>query len=153
MQSADVYLGAPVGPWTGPVPVADRDSAAFWDGLRRHRLLILRCVSCRYWLHPPQASCHRCFGMRLEPEEVSGRGTVYSYTLAQREFAPGVKPPYVAALVELEEQEGLRLVTNIVNIRAADVRIGLPVQVLFWDLDDADVTLALFEPRRPDGGR
>ena len=83
--------------------------------------------------------------MGLSPEEVSGRGVVYSYTLANREFAPGVKPPYAAALVDLDEQEGLRLVTNIVNVRVGDVRVGMPVRVLFHDIGDG-ATLAFFEP-------
>ncbi len=127
------------------MPVPDIDSAPFWDGLRRHRLVILRCAECRHWVHPPQASCPRCLSMTLSPEEVSGRAVVYSYTLANREFAPGVKPPYAAALVDLEEQEALRLVTNLVNVRVGDVRVGMPVRVLFHDITDG-ATLAFFEP-------
>jgi uncharacterized OB-fold protein len=84
----------------------------------------------------------------LTAEPVSGRGTVYSFTVANREFAPGIKPPYVVALVDLEEQESLRVVTNLVNVAAGDVRIGMGVRVLFCDLelDDEDATLAFFEP-------
>lgn len=147
MPSVDpqTFLAPPSGPWTGPVPVPDIDSTAFWDGLRRHQLTILRCADCRHWVHPPQASCPGCLGMGVVPEAVSGRGVVYSFTIANREFAPGVKPPYVAALVDLEEQEALRLVTNLVNVRIEDVRIGMPVQVLFHDIGP-QATLALFEP-------
>lgn len=145
MLSADTYLEPPAPPWTGPVPVPDLDSAPFWEGLRQHRLLILRCEGCRYWVHPPQASCPQCLGVRLSAEEVSGRGVVYSFTIANREFAPGVKPPYVAALVDLEEQEALRLVTNIVNVRVGDVAVGMPVRVLFCDITE-EASLAFFEP-------
>lgn len=139
-------LAPPSGAWTGPVPVADIDSAPFWAGLRRHELLILRCDDCRTWVHPPQASCPRCLGLGLTAEAVSGRGTVYSFTVVNREFAPGIKPPYVAALVDLVEQDGLRLVTNLVNLAIGDVRIGMPVRAVFSDLDGEDVTLAYFEP-------
>jgi uncharacterized OB-fold protein len=135
--------------------VADIDSAPYWDGLRRHELVILRCGECRRFVHPPQASCPRCLSLDLVPEPVSGRGTVYSFTVANREFAPGIKPPYVVALVDLEEQENLRLVTNLVNVAIGDVRIGLPVRVLFCDLDldldGEDATLALFEPDHGSG--
>jgi uncharacterized OB-fold protein len=142
------WLAPPAGPWLGPIPVADIDSAPFWDGLRRHALLILRCGECRTWVHPPQASCPRCLSLSLTPEPVSGRGTVYSFTVANREFAPGIKPPYVVGLVDLEEQETLRIVTNLVNVAIGDVRIGMAVRVLFCDLDlDGEhATLAFFTP-------
>ena len=148
MPSPDVTtrLAAPPGPWTGPVPVADIDSAPFWDGLRSHELRILRCAECRTYVHPPQASCPKCLSLELAAEAVSGRGSVYSFTVVNREFAPGIKPPYVAALVDLVEQDGLRLVTNLVNVTIGDVRIGMPVRVVFFDLEGEDVTLALFEP-------
>ena len=148
MPSPDpaTWLEPPSAPWSGPVPVADIDSAPFWDGLRRHELRILRCGDCRTFVHPPQASCPKCLSLELTPEAVSGRGTVYSFTVVNREFAPGVRPPYVAALVDLEEQDGLRLVTNLVNVSIGEVRVGMPVRVLFCDLDDAGLTLALFEP-------
>jgi len=133
--------------------VADIDSAPFWDGLRRHELVILRCGDSRTFVHPPQASCPRCLSLDVAPEPVSGRGTVYSFTVANREFAPGIKPPYVVGLVDLEEQESLRVVTNLVNVTIGDVRIGMPVRVLFCDLelDGEDATLALFEPAELSG--
>ena len=147
------WLAPPAGPWPGPIPVADIDSAAFWDGLRRHELVILRCGECRTWVHPPQASCPRCLSLSLTPEPVSGRGAVYSFTVANREFAPGIKPPYVVGLVDLEEQESLRIVTNLVNVAIGDVRIGMAVRVLFCDLDlgGEEATLAFFEPAEPSG--
>ena len=150
MPSPDpgTWLAPPAGPWRGPVPVADIDSAPFWAGLRRHQLLILRCDECRTFVHPPQASCPRCLSLAVTPEAVSGRGTVYSFTVANREFAPGIKPPYVVALVDLEDQVGLRLVTNLVNVAIGDVSIGMPVRVVFCDLEGENATLALFEPAR-----
>jgi uncharacterized OB-fold protein len=140
------WMAPPAGPWRGPVPLADTDSAPFWAGLRRHQLLILRCDGCRTFVHPPQASCPRCLSLNLAPEAVSGRGTVYSFTVVNREFAPGITPPYVAALVDLEEQDGLRLVTNLVNLAIGEARIGMPVRVVFFDVEGEDVTLAYFEP-------
>ena len=150
MPSPDLgaWLAPPTGPWLGPVPEADIDSAPFWAGLRRHELVILRCPDCATFVHPPQASCPRCLSLSLAPEPVSGRGTVYSFTVANREFAPGIRPPYVVALVDLEEQESLRVVTNLVNVAIGDVRIGMPVRAVFCDLDLGDdaATLAYFEP-------
>lgn len=126
--------------------MADIDSAPFWDGLRSRELRILRCGECRTFVHPPQASCPQCLSLDLAAEAVSGRGSVYSFTVVNREFAPGIKPPYVAALVDLVEQDGLRLVTNLVNVTIGDVHIGMPVRVVFFDLEGEHVTLAFFEP-------
>lgn len=142
------WLAPPAGPWLGPIPVPDIDSAPFWNGLRSHEFRILRCGECRTFVHPPQASCPRCLSLNLAAEAVSGRGTVYSFTVANREFAPGIKPPYVVALVDLEEQESLRVVSNLVNVNVDEVRIGMPVRTLFFDLElpGEEATLAFFEP-------
>ena len=148
MPSPDpaTVLAAPSGAWRGPVPVADIDSAPYWDGLRRHELAILRCGQCRTWVHPPQASCPHCLALDPAPEPVDGGGTVYSFTVANREFAPGVPPPYVVALVDLDAANGVRLVTNLINVAVGDVRIGMPVRPVFVDLDGVAATLLYYEP-------
>ena len=130
--------------WTGPVPVSDIDAAQFWDGLRSHQLVIRRCADCRFWIHPPLAGCPNCRSMNVGAEPVSGRGTLYAFTVVNREFAPGVKPPYVAAYVDLVEQDSLRLLTNIVNARIGDLTNDMAVQVVYHDIGDE--TLAYFEP-------
>jgi hypothetical protein len=75
---------------------------------------------------------------------VSGRATVATYTVNHQPWYPGLDPPYVVAIVEIEEQDDLRLMTNVVNCDVEEVRIGLPVQVLFEHHDD--VWIPLFEP-------
>jgi len=67
------------------------------------------------------------------PQPASGDATVYSFTVNHHRFNPSVPVPYVVALVELVEQEGLRLPTNIVGCEPADVRIGMAVHVAFED--------------------
>jgi uncharacterized OB-fold protein len=141
---ADVRIELSNEPWTGPVPVPEIDTKAFWDGLRQHRLLIMRCDDCGYWIHPPLAGCPRCLSSNLSAQEVSGHGRLYSFTVVNREFANGVKPPYVAAFVDLDEQVALRLLTNIVNVRIGDLRMDMPVRVVFKDIGPE--TLAMFEP-------
>jgi uncharacterized protein len=77
---------------------------------------------------------------------VSGRGTVYSFTVNHQPW-DGVGDAYVIGLVEIDEQPGLRLTTNIVDVDPDDVRIGLPVEVAFEDHDP--VFLPLFRPVAP----
>lgn len=135
--------------WAGPVPVPDRDSAFFWAGLREHRLLVLECGACANLVYPPMAGCPRCAGAELEPRELAGTGTVYSFTVVNREFAPGIRPPYVVALVALDEQPDVRVVTNIVGTTVGDVRIGQRVRAVFQDVRP-ETTLAFFAPLEED---
>lgn len=143
---ADAYIAAPpLGTWTGPVPVADRDSAFFWDGLQAGELRTLACNRCSYLIHPPVAGCPRCSGTDLGRRKLAGTGTVYSYTVVNREFAPGVKPPFIVAIVQLDEQDDLRMMSNLVDVRIGDVHIGQRVRVVFQAIN-ADTTLAFFTP-------
>ena len=75
----------------------------------------------------------------------SGRATVYSFTVTHQNQAPGFREelPYVLALVELEE--GPRLMTNVVDCAPAEVRIGMPVEVVFEDCTP-EITLPKFRP-------
>jgi len=143
---SDTFVRAPDGAtWTGPVPVPDRDSAFYWSGLSEGRLLVLECNACSYLIHPPVAGCPRCAGSELRQRVLEGTGTVYSFTVVNREFAPGVKPPYIVAIVAMDEQSDLRMVTNLVDVEVGQVRIGQRVRVVFHDVAP-DATLALFAP-------
>lgn len=116
---------------------------AFWTGGASGKLLIQRCTACRQWVHPPVAACEACGG-QLRPEPVSGQATIFTFTENHQQFHPDVAPPYVIAIVELVEQPDLRVVTNIVNGNADELRCGTPVRVLFED--HGDVFVPLFEP-------
>jgi len=128
--------------------VTDRNRH-FWQGGREGRLVFLRCRKCGTYIHPPQPTCPVDHGKDIAPEAVSGRATVASFTVNHQAWMPGPKLPYVIAFVEMEEQEGLRLTTNIVNCAPDDVHIGMPVHVVFEHHADpqADVWIPLFEPR------
>jgi uncharacterized OB-fold protein len=81
----------------------------------------------------------------LKPEEVSGRGIIHSFTVTHQPIA-GFEPPFAVVLVELEEQPGLRMVSNLVEVAPDDVRIGMPVEVTFQPVAE-DVWLPLFRRR------
>ena len=125
-----------------PVPRIDDENEAFWTGGIDGYLEITRCAECGYYVHPPAPRCGRCYSDRVAPAPVSGRGRVYTFTVNEHAWMPGLEVPYVIAVVELEE--GPKLTTNIVDIDPDDVVIGLPVQATFEDVDD--VTLVNFRP-------
>jgi uncharacterized OB-fold protein len=84
----------------------------------------------------------------MEWVEMSGCGTIFSYCVMHLSLVAGFAPPYVVADVELQEQRGLRITTNILNCAVQDVRIGMEVTVTFEDRE-AGVTLPQFEPAQP----
>jgi uncharacterized OB-fold protein len=122
-----------------PEPVVTERSAAFWTGGAQGELRIARCQHCGWYAHPPLPVCPRCRRMEIRAEPVSGMGTVWSSTVNRYRFNPSIEPPYVVALVELVEQPGLRLLTNVVGCDPDDVRIGMPVHVVFERAGDAFV--------------
>ena len=83
-------------------------------------------------------------GGELRAEPVSGRGTVFTFTVNAHQFHPDVPPPNLIAIVELAEQEDLRIPTDIVGCEPAGLRCGLPVRVLFER--HGEIFYPLFEP-------
>ena len=74
---------------------------------------------------------------------MSGRGEVFSFTVNHKSW-DGHPDPYAIVLVAFPEQDGLRLTSNLVNVPADDVYVGMPVQVVFEQRDA--VWFPLFEP-------
>lgn len=130
----------------GILPEPDETTRFYWEAAARHELQILRCRRCRTFIHYPRLICPRCDGKDLAPERVSGRGTVYSYTIAHREV-PGRPVPFALVLVELEEQQGLRVLANLLDCALDQIRIGMPVEVTFEDVGGG-MTLPQFRARR-----
>jgi uncharacterized OB-fold protein len=75
---------------------------------------------------------------------VSGEGTLFSYTVNFQRVADVPVDPYVIAIVELDEQPGLRLTTNLADCALEDVKIGMRLAVTFERV--GDTYLPLFRP-------
>jgi uncharacterized protein len=115
----------------------------FWTGGRTGRLLVPRCTGCGRWVLPPPPQCPGCGGA-VTYEPVSGRGAVYTFTVNHYQFHPDVAPPNIIAIVQLDEQDDLRVATNLVHCVEEDVTVGLPVTVLFEE--HGEVYYPVFEP-------
>jgi uncharacterized OB-fold protein len=126
------------------LPELDDLNRAFWTGGANGQLLILRCRECGTWVHPPVERCPQCSGA-LSADAVSGNGTVLTFTVNHQPYNPEIPVPYVIAVVELDEQPGLRLPTNVVGCNPDEVEIGLPVRVAFED--HGEVFVPVFLPR------
>jgi uncharacterized protein len=155
LQSAHVAGGIPARETVGvaasdtqnhpPLPKPDEVSRFFWDGCAKHELLIQRCNACRRYNHPPRLVCPACLSTSLEPVQVSGRGVIDTFTIPLQPYDPyyAARVPYVLAVVELVEQQHLKVVTNIVDIDPNEVRVGMPVEAVFREVAPG-VTLPLF---------
>ncbi|CAM4278175.1 putative nucleic-acid-binding protein containing a Zn-ribbon [Mycobacterium basiliense] len=89
-------------------------------------LLVERCEACARWAHPATGECPDC-GAPLVVRPVSGQGIVFTFTVNYHPYNPDIPTPYVIALVELDEQRGLRVAANIVDCEPDAVRCGMPV--------------------------
>jgi uncharacterized OB-fold protein len=128
-------------------PELSERNRMFWTGGADGRLRITRCMRCAVWVSRPAEDCPDCGGA-FEARPVSGRGTVYTYTINHQPFNPAVPVPYVIALVELVEGPGLRIATNIVDCEPDSVHMGLAVEVRFerHETNDGVVYAPVFVP-------
>jgi len=128
-----------------PLPQATPWSKPFWEGCRKHELLIQKCQDCQKYIFYPKMFCPNCLSSNLKWVKSSGKGKVYSYMVVYSyqptEFEKDL--PYVVAIVELEE--GVRLMSNIVKCPPESVKCDMRVGVLFEDVTEK-VTLPKFKP-------
>ena len=123
----------------------------FWEGSRNGELRIQQCRECGLFRHLPMPMCPRCSSLDYDWTKVSGRGVVYSYVIARHPVHPAIhekdQAPYNICMIELEEQEGLRICSNVLHVAPEDITIDMPVQVAFFPaVDDPDVVLPVFVP-------
>lgn len=128
-----------------PLPTPTEDSQPYWEGCKRHELLIQRCEECGHYRFPPSVLCPKCMSMNTKWTKASGKATVYSWTIFHQLYHPAFEEdiPYNVAIVELEE--GPMMHTNIVGCRNEDISIGMPVEVVFEDVSD-EIALPMFKP-------
>jgi len=130
-----------------PVPESNELTKFYWDAVREHRLELLRCSGCGHYVHYPRRICDRCLSMDLAPGEVSGRGTLYSYSVIMHVSHPyfADKIPYVVGVIDLEEEPGVRIPTGIVDCAEDQLRCGMPMEVVFKEVTPT-LTLPFFRP-------
>ena len=124
------------------LPPETSDTKAWWDATRDQRLVVQRCASCGRHQHYPRALCTACGSTDLTFDDAAGTGSVVSFSVVHRAPSDSFTPPYVVALVRLDE--GVQLLTNIVAPPDI-VRCDQPVTVTWEALDDGR-HLPLFTP-------
>jgi len=127
------------------VPKPTPWSQPFWEGCKRHELLIQKCEECQKLVFYPKLFCPHCLSSKLEWVKTSGKGKIYTYSVvhsyAPTEFSDDV--PYVVAVIELDE--GVRLMSNVIDCPLGSIRCDMRVEAVFHDVTE-EITLPKFKP-------
>ena len=135
--------------WKKPRPNVDHDNREFWDGLKKHKLMLWTCGGCgaKYW---PKAYCNKCeksgpFASNMAWKEASGKGKLFAFNVHHMAFHPGFKDdvPYAYALIELDE--GPLISAMMLGTYPDDVhKVGQPVEIVYEDHPNEGFTLPRF---------
>lgn len=130
-----------------PSPLPTSTPRGSGDATASGQLAICRCQSCGLWLQPPLERCRACAGETVF-EPVAGTGEVYTFIVVRQPSVPGYLEdlPYVVAVVELDEQTGLRLPSRLVSVTPEQVAIGMRVRAELVPLAGGDYTIPVFRP-------
>jgi uncharacterized OB-fold protein len=120
----------------------------FWERAAQRQLAIPRCDRCGAYVWYPEPECPACAGELLTWVPMSGRGTLYSWVVVHHAFLPEFadKVPFVPALVALEEDPAVRVVTSMVDCAPEDLAVDMPVSVVFRPMTFAGVEGEVLAP-------
>ena len=129
--------------YSKPVPAITAEMRPFFEAAARNELRIQRCTACGTHRFPARAICSECLSLESEWVPVSGRGEIFSFNVMHQVYHPGFagEVPYAVVVVKLAE--GAKMISNLVGVAPADIRIGMPVRVVFERITD-EVTLPKF---------
>lgn len=129
------------------VPVPTDVDWPYWEAARDHRLTAQRCATCERLRFFPSIGCPYCGSDAYGWTDLSGRGQIYSWIVVHAPVLPSFaeKVPYNVVLVELEE--GVRMVSSLVECANDAIAIAMPVEVTFRELTE-EITLPIFRPAR-----
>ena len=127
-----------------PTPEITAENGPFWEGCKRHQLLLQKCSGCGH-VRYASLTCPRCWSMDHRWVPSSGRGRVHTWIVVHQRYSKAFEEdlPYNVAIVELDE--GPRLLTSLVEIENEAIRPDLPVEVAWDDVTD-EITLPKFRP-------
>jgi len=128
-----------------PSPVVQPWARPFWEAARERRLDLQYCATCDRCIHYPRIECPYCANAQLEWRSSKGRGSIYSFTVVHSNApsAFSADMPYVVAVIRLDE--GVQMLSNIVQCDPAELRCDQAVEVVFEPLN-AEFTLPKFKP-------
>ena len=128
-----------------PRPRVTPDNEPFWKACRAHRLDIPWCTDCEVAFMPPSPVCPHCLGEAIEWRTASGRAVVSPFVIVHQKWFAAFSDDVPYNVVQVELEEGPRFTSSLVDVANEDIVVGMPVTVVFDDVD-GDVTLPRFKP-------
>ena len=128
-----------------PLPKPTPTTQPFWDALNEGKVRMQQCGNCAGWVFYPRTRCSHCLSDLLTWREVSGHGTLYTFTIARQPTAPQFADESPQLLAVVETVEGVRLTTTLVNVEHANIKIGMKVRP-FFDRVAPETTLLRYQP-------
>jgi uncharacterized OB-fold protein len=126
-----------------PLPALEGFAKEFYAWCKQNELRFQRCTACGTWRHVPREMCAACGSWQWEWARSSGRGKVFTWTVIARALHPAFQndTPYAPVVIEMDE--GVRLLSQVVDCAPDQLRIGMPVEVVF-DAVTSEITLPKF---------
>lgn len=131
--------------YSKPIPTRTPELEPFFAAAQRRQLVVQRCRQCGTHRFPAREICSECLSNASEWVPVSGKGTVFSFNVMHQVYHPGFADEVPYAVVVIKLDEGAKILSNIVGIRPDQIRIGMPVEVVFEQISD-EITLPKFKP-------
>jgi len=135
-----------------PLPLMEGLSKQFYDWCRQHELRFQRCSGCGVWRHVPREMCAACGSFEWEWARSSGRGRVFTWTVVARAMHPAFQDSVPYAPVVIEMEEGVRLLSTVVDCTPDALQIGMAVEVVFEPVTP-EITLPKFRKTKELGAR
>lgn len=135
-----------------PLPSPTLDTKPYWEFCKKHELRMQKCMKCGYIRNPPNCMCPKCQSLDSQWVKLSGKGKVYTFTIMRHVYdkAFAHEIPYAVASIELEE--GPRMVSGVTGCKPEDIKVDMPVDVYFEDINEA-FALPKFRPAAGAGAR
>lgn len=127
-----------------PMPVTTDISSPFWEGLKQGKILLQQCNRCEGWTFYPRKHCSHCLSRDVEFREVSGRGSLYTFTVARIPTLPEFAGPEPQLMAVVELDEGVRVNTTMVGVKEQDLEIGMRVKPVRAKVSEEGTVLLRF---------
>jgi uncharacterized OB-fold protein len=129
-----------------PAPEATPVSAPFWSGLAEHRIRIQYSPTLAKYIFYPRVVAPGCLVDDLEWREISGLGSLYTFSIAHRPTAPPWADSVPQILAVVEWDAGPRFSTELIDVEPGDVSIGMRVKPMFLRHPDVEMTILKYAP-------
>ena len=130
-----------------PLPLITRDNGPYWQAAKHHELRLPKCNHCGSWVYPIAPLCQECWSDDLVWTQLGGHGVVSSWVVYHRAFDPSFEADLPYMVVQVDLDEGVRLMSNLIDVQRGDVYAGMPVRVEFEDVTP-DIALVKFRDAR-----